>query len=216
MGIRYDGHLVHSEWKDGLEFYEDIKTWAEWYERGYMVPALSNKKTADELVPLLLFYVPGFMKAAGAQIVGVMMGDRLRTSMMYATPPKVYFRIVNTVLSTRWFFLRYLSLPRPSFMNVKQLTDPDPKTGRFYLSTYQAYPYYNKPTFLNRWGLEAWFVWAMGGQVPGSDKKFLPEGYVFQEVGPNGLRNKGAKEVEAWEEKLRAERPAGCPFAFSK
>lgn len=83
MGIVYDGYLARNSWKDGLEFFEDITSWAEEYERKFMVPALSNKKTANELVPLLLFYVPEFMRGPARQMVGVLMGGRLRESMMY-------------------------------------------------------------------------------------------------------------------------------------
>jgi hypothetical protein len=82
MGIEYEGRLSKREWIDGLEFYEDIKAWAENYEEKYMVPAMSNKKTADQLVPLLLFYVPGVLKGAARNMVGVLMGDRLREAMM--------------------------------------------------------------------------------------------------------------------------------------
>lgn len=53
MGISYND-LARSNWQDGLEFYEDIKEWAEAYEIRYMVPDKSNKITADQLVPLLL------------------------------------------------------------------------------------------------------------------------------------------------------------------
>lgn len=82
MGIDYKG-LRQTKWKDGLEFYEDIKIWAENYENKYMVPAETNKKTADELVPVLLFYVPRIFRPAAANIVGVLMGDLLRKAMMY-------------------------------------------------------------------------------------------------------------------------------------
>jgi len=101
-------------------------------------------------------------------------------------------------------------------MNVRQLMDQDPTSGRYSLKTYTAYPYYVKPGFLNRWGPEAWFVWAAGGKVPGSDIRFEPEGYTFAEVGPRGMRNKGVKEMEGMEERLRSERLAGCPFAFAR
>lgn len=75
----------------------------------------------------------------------------------------------------------------------------------------------DKPGFMNRWGPEAWFVWFMGGNIPSfQNKHFLPEGYRFEEVGPYNMKNKGAQGMEAWEEKLKAERPAGCPFAFAK
>jgi hypothetical protein len=43
--------------------------WAEGYEAKFMVPAASNKITSDELVPLLLYYVPGRFKAAAADLV---------------------------------------------------------------------------------------------------------------------------------------------------
>lgn len=83
MGIQYAGRLSQTEWKDGIEFYEDIKSWAERYESKYMVPALTNKKTADELVPLLLYWTPGFLKGFASNLVGVLMGDMLRTAMSY-------------------------------------------------------------------------------------------------------------------------------------
>jgi hypothetical protein len=82
MGIEYKGYLARSEWTDGLEFYKDLKEWAEGYERDFMVPAYSNKKTADELVPILLFYVPEVLKGPAAHMVGVLMTDRLRAAMM--------------------------------------------------------------------------------------------------------------------------------------
>lgn len=85
------------------------------------------------------------------------------------------------------------------------------------MTTYQAHPYYNKPGFLNRWGPEAWFVWANGGDVPGSkDDTYIPEGYKFEEVGPEGMKNKGLDEIKLGEEKLKVARPAGCPFAFAR
>jgi hypothetical protein len=84
MGIRYEGFLAHSEWNDGLDFSEDITAWAKTYENSFMVPAATNKQTADELIPLLLFYVPKSMKPAAASMVGVMMPDILRKSMMFA------------------------------------------------------------------------------------------------------------------------------------
>ncbi|KAG4428732.1 hypothetical protein IFR05_015782 [Cadophora sp. M221] len=216
MEIQYHGYLPRSEWNDGLEFYVDIKTWAEDYETKYMVPAKSNKITADELIPLLLFYVPKRLRAAGCHMVGVLMGDRLRAAMMYPTPPPAYLQVANTIFRLRRLVLRYLALPRPGFMKVRELSDhPDPKTGRLHTNRYAAHPFYNKPGFLNRWGPEGLFVWLAGGDVPGSKGDlYLPEGYKFEEVGPNIMKNRGLDETRAWEEKLMAERPAGCPFAF--
>ncbi|KAE8443349.1 hypothetical protein EG329_001992 [Mollisiaceae sp. DMI_Dod_QoI] len=218
MGIGYGAQLARSEWVDGLEFYEDIKNWAEAYEIRYMVPAQSNKTTADELVPLLLFYVPAPLKTAASHIVSVLMGNRLRAAMSFPNPPAFYVNFAYIVFETRRFYLRHFSLPRPSFMRVRDIGDiPDPKTGRYHLKQYLAHPYYNKPGFLNRWGPEAWFVWYMGGDVPGSKgSQYIPEGYKFEEIGPSAMKNQGTKETKAWEEKLKAERPTGCPFRIAR
>jgi hypothetical protein len=86
MDIKYEGYLARSEWTDGLEFYKDVKTWAEDYERKFMVPAVSNKKMADELLPILLFYVPQAMRSLAALVIGVLMGGRLREAMMQVFP----------------------------------------------------------------------------------------------------------------------------------
>ena len=102
MGIDYNGRLVHHEWTDGLQFYEEIKAWAQDHEAQYMIPALSNKQTADELVPLLLFYVPKQFKRPAANLVGVLMGDRLRSSMMYVS--SFYVELCSDILAI---------LPRP-------------------------------------------------------------------------------------------------------
>lgn len=83
MGIEYTGRLSRSSWADGLEFYEDAKKWSEEYEKKCMVPAECNKITADELVPLLLFYVPGFARPFATNLIGVMMPPILRTAMRY-------------------------------------------------------------------------------------------------------------------------------------
>jgi len=85
MGIDYKGRLARSEWVNGLEFNEDITNWALKYEKLYMVPASSNKKTAEYLMPLLLFYVPKRFYGVATNVVGVMMGDRLRKAMMRVT-----------------------------------------------------------------------------------------------------------------------------------
>ena len=74
-------------------------------------------------------------------------------------------------------------------------------------------PYYIKPGFLNRWGPEAWFVYLNKGYIPGSDsEQFYPNGYNILEVGPRRFEGKGIKEMDATAEKLRSERPVGCPF----
>ncbi|TVY81896.1 Mycophenolic acid synthesis protein B [Lachnellula suecica] len=215
MGIQYEGYLSKSLWKDGLEFYEDISAWAEQYEQKYMVPAESNRKLANELLPLLLFFVPKSAEVAARNIVGCLMGERLCKAMIYPAPTKGFARLASVIFATRAFVLRYLSPPRPEFLRVSHFTDADPKTGRYHWKTYLVQPMYNKPGFMNRWGPEAWFVKAFGGSVPGDKgKTFCPEGYKIEEMGPKGMK-KGLAEMKATEQRLKTERPLGCPFAFA-
>jgi hypothetical protein len=99
---------------------------------------------------------------------------------------------------------------------VYELSDhPDPNSGRFHPRNYLVHPYYNKPGFWNRWGPSAWYVRFSGGDVPGSKGSlYVPEGYAFEEIGPSFLKNKGLGEMKEWQDKLREERPIGCPFAI--
>ena len=51
--------------------------------------------------------------------------------------------------------------------------------------------------------------------MPGSKGSlYVPEGYAFEEIGPSFLKNKGLGEMKEWQDKLREERPIGCPFAI--
>lgn len=81
MEISYQP-LSHNTWIDGLEFYEDISAWAKRYEQTDMVPADSNRKICDELVPLLLHWTPRTLQPFARQIVGTMMGAHLRAAMI--------------------------------------------------------------------------------------------------------------------------------------
>lgn len=211
------GLLGKKEWTDGIEFYQDIKKWAQQYERECMVPAKSNHLVANETAALLLFHVPKSYKAAGLKVVAALMPEILRKAMMYDTPPAGYFTFVKAVFGLRKFLLRYLSLPRPGFMRVNRSSEVDPKTGLVNSTYYQAHPFYVKPTLLNRYGPEAWITWALGGDLPG-DKgtAFSPEGYKIESVGPKYMYGKGKADMEKTLDVLKAERTGGCPFAFAR
>jgi hypothetical protein len=91
------------------------------------------------------------------------------------------------------------------------------RRGDFIPTSISFIPTTTNLVFLNRWGPEGWFTWFFNGDVPGSKgNKYIPEGYTFQEIGPRLMKNKGEAETRAWEEKLMDERPAGCPFSFSR
>lgn len=95
MGIRFEGFLDGAAaaggaagsgggkgWRDGIDFAQDLSQWAHRYEIAHLVPAKSNKITADQLTPMLLFYVPRWLKPLFYQAVGVVMGERLRDAML--------------------------------------------------------------------------------------------------------------------------------------
>ncbi|KAI9644459.1 hypothetical protein NHQ30_006480 [Ciborinia camelliae] len=206
------------EWKDGIEFYEDIKKWAEDYERKFMLPNPYNKKTAEELIPLLLFLIPTPLLPFAKDAVGVLMGPRLRSAMIYPDPSPLHTHLTHTLLRTRAFILRHLSLPRPSCLRVRQISptsDHGSVDGRFHSTDYLVHPYYQKPGIWNRWGPMALATRLLGGFVPRWERtEWWPQGYRVEEVGPERSVARGLQEMRACEEELRRERTRGCPFAF--
>ena len=83
MEISYEKISSGGEgWVDGLQWLEELAAWSEEYERECMVPAETNKKTANETVEILLWNMPSLLKPFGKKIVSVLMDDRLRTAMM--------------------------------------------------------------------------------------------------------------------------------------
>lgn len=202
------------EWKDGIEFWDDVADWARKYEEKYMVPAQSNKKTGDATASMLLDVVPEGLKEAAMKVIAVVMEPRLRRSMMYADPPESYVSTISTIFSIRRFVLRYLVLPRPEFMRARILTEPDKKTGRLRYTHYKDRPYYVQPTFWNRWGPEALMWRLMGGVVPGGKdgEKYMPQGYLFEEIGPRRVVGRGKETTDKFEENIRMVRKGGCPF----
>ena len=69
-------------WRDGLEWWEEICEWSQAYERVKMVPAETNRKTAEETTRILLWTIPGPLKGVGRHLVSALMDDRLRKAMM--------------------------------------------------------------------------------------------------------------------------------------
>ncbi|RYP24349.1 hypothetical protein DL765_000613 [Monosporascus sp. GIB2] len=215
MGINYEELARGREgrgWKDGLEFVEDITSWAKDYEVRKMRPSTVAAKPARALLPLLTYWVPWFAKGFAEECACVLMGDRVREAFMLPEPGIGAAAIVYAALVVRRFVLKHLCLPR--VFEANRLRDPDPATGRMHLNyTYGNYPFYLKPTFWNRWGPEAWAVWLAGGKLPGDDpEEFMPQGYTVGEMGPRDKANQGLEEMqENVEELMRAGR-GGCPF----
>ncbi|KAK3177581.1 hypothetical protein K4F52_009632 [Lecanicillium sp. MT-2017a] len=216
MGIEYIGYLARAEkgWRDGVEFAEDITTWAKAYEIQQMKPSKVCSKPAKALIPMMIQLVPGFLKPVAAECINSLLGERVRDACMLPEPHPAAVALTNSVLSIRRTVVQYLALPR--LWPVQRLADKHDKvTGRLNLSSAQGnHPFYVKPTIWKRWGPSAWAVWLLGGKLPGDDPEhLLPEGYLFEEVGPSKYKNMGKDEMAADAERMLRSKRGGCPFS---
>jgi hypothetical protein len=133
----------------------------------------------------------------------------------YDPPPPIYATIFSSLLNLRKFLLRYLALPRPYFLRHQVITEhPDPQTGAYYQTHWDADPYYVKPTIWNRWLSPGAVVSrALGLPLPGDEgEKYFPGGYEISDVGPRAFRGKGKGYMDRQKEILRKERTGRCPF----
>lgn len=134
--------------------------------------------------------------------------------LRYPTPPKIYFLVLNGIVTIRKYFLKYIALPRPSFMRYRATDDRADDQGRRAFRRYEAHPFYVRPTFWNRWGLKAMQSRLLGLPLPGDDgDTYYPNGYAVPEIGPNIFIGKGTAAAEKTKARLRKERTGGCPFA---
>ncbi|KAI2467597.1 hypothetical protein F4781DRAFT_304286 [Annulohypoxylon bovei var. microspora] len=214
MNLEYKGYLSRAEsgWHDGIEFAEDIAAWAKSYEVVAMKPSTVCAKPARALIPMMTYWTPWFAKPFITEVIISLLGERVRDAFMLPEPGIVAIAITHTLLTIRRFVVRYLTLPR--FFEVKRLGPQDPQTGRItQLIPYGNFPFYIKPTLWSRWGPLAWAVWMYGGKVPGDNpEEYMPQGYLFSDIGPKNRTGLGLKEAEADAKRIRASGWSGCPF----
>ena len=218
--------------QDGIQWLEEIWQWSEEYEIKQMVPHEDNHQTANETTAILIFTVPNFLKGVGKQAVSAVMDDRLRRAMMfvinldislsqltnhrYPRPPEIYFRAIESVLTLRKYFLKYIALPRPRSMAYLLLDEKEDSQGRRACQRYESHPFYVRPTLWNRWGPPAWIPRLLGLPLPGDDgDTYYPNGFSIPELGPNVFVGKGMAAADATKARLRKERTGGCPFRQS-
>ncbi|KAF1936556.1 hypothetical protein EJ02DRAFT_438460 [Clathrospora elynae] len=215
MGIDYSC-LRHgpSDFKDGLEFFEDLKEWSDNYEHRCMVPNKFNHQLAEETTRILLTDIPGPLKPFGKTVVTSLMDERLRSAMIYDKPSPMYLKAVKFMFGVRNVFLKFLIPPRPYALRYALLSEqPNPKTGRYHVKEYDNEPWYFKSTFFSRNSPTAWFRWAIGEPHPGDGKQYRPEGYHIFEVGPKKLEGHGQEECKETRDRLMASNRGRCPFA---
>jgi hypothetical protein len=106
--------------------------------------------------------------------------------------------------------MRYLALPRV----IPVVYCEEDRTGRLHHTDYLVEPWYMKPSMWNRWGPITWLTRALGGKVPGDDgERYMPNGFLFEDIGPMSKMGKGKDITTEWEDRLKKERTGGCPFS---
>ncbi|KAJ5096468.1 hypothetical protein NUU61_005824 [Penicillium alfredii] len=199
--------------RDGLQWLEEMDAWSMAYEERYMVPDAKNRETADQTTAILLYLLPQGLHPIGLQFVSFMMDDRLRRAMLYDPPTWFFASLFSALLNTRKLFLRYLAPPRPYFLRYASFTEQPDDHQRFFLTKWEAAPYYVKPTVWNRWGPMAWLTWFLGKPVPGDEgNKYYPGGYIIPDIGPSYFEGKGRKQLEEAMHELKGYRTGKCPF----
>ncbi|OQD89543.1 hypothetical protein PENANT_c002G08382 [Penicillium antarcticum] len=216
LDISYDplpSGKSESGFRDGIQWLEEMEEWCEEYEARCMLPDVKNREVADQTTAVLVYMLPTFMHPVGLQFVSFMMDERLRKAMLYDPPTPFWSTVFSILLTTRKLFLRHLMPPRPNFLRYQSFTEEPDEDERFFLTKWEAAPYYVKPTLWNRWGPTAWLTWALGRPVPGDEgDKYSPTGYSISDLGPKGLEGKGKKELEDFLAQMKDYRTGKCPF----
>ncbi|KAK1987505.1 hypothetical protein LZ30DRAFT_163945 [Colletotrichum cereale] len=209
MNIRYKGFLRQESWADGIEFVDDITAWAAQYEVDAMKPSRLNLQASSQLTEMLLFHVPSFAQPFAREVLHVLMGDRVRAAFCFPEPSIVASLVAYAALVTRRFVVRHLMPPR--LTPVVYFSGPDPNTGRILHHDYLVHPYYNPATVWNRWGPVGLVTRLLGGTVPGPEK-MMPQGFLFEDIGPQEKMGKGSAEVAHSVEVLKGRGRGACPF----
>ncbi|KAJ5531913.1 hypothetical protein N7494_008465 [Penicillium frequentans] len=215
LGISYailpSGNLG---FRDGIHWLEEVSIWSQAYEAQHMKPHPRNKEIAEKTIDVLVYNLPGFMKPLGVYFASCLMDDRLRNAMMLDQPPALFAALFGSMLQLRRLYLRYVALPRPTFMRLDVFTEEPNENGRNFVLFYEGAPFYVQPTIWNRWGPVALFKRALGQPLPGDGgDKYYPQGYYTPDLGPKYFEGKGRKELEFIKESIRMQRTGQCPFS---
>ena len=216
MGIPYDSlPSFRSGWKDGLHWLEEIQAWSLEYEKQHMIPAKSNNRLANAHLDVLFINVPKLLLPTAKRIVSVLLGERIRQTMMLPQPSSINVNIITGILKLRMMLFRHLALPRPQMLRKNYISDkPDPCSGRYSSTEYLSHPWYVKPTLKRRWGPRALVTRCLGRKVPGDDgDRYIPQGYRIAEVGPAAQISSGRDAMANTTKNLEGLRFGSCPFA---
>ncbi|KAI9162758.1 Mycophenolic acid synthesis protein B [Paramyrothecium foliicola] len=205
-------------WKDGLDFATELRAWTIEYGHRAAIP----NKTSDEYVRVYVdgatSKLPKPFTTLARQILGFELDEVMRTSLNLEAPGLVLHGALIAWRELRRVALRYLYLPRPTCLAVKNLEEsPNKRSGLYNFSQFSLQPWYVEPSTWNKWGPKALLFRAIGGRTPGSrGDTYHPQGYDLQTIGPKPQEGKGAEEMAATIEYLKRSGTSQCPFAHSK
>jgi hypothetical protein len=110
------------------ETYEEMRDWADAYEKRAMLPSELNHELAETTTALLLYYTPSLIKPFAKKVLIGLMDDTLRKAMMYPEHP-AYVRCINGFFTIRRFLIKNFFLPR--WQPVKYVQDTQNQWGRY-------------------------------------------------------------------------------------
>ncbi|KAI1738168.1 hypothetical protein F4680DRAFT_426312 [Xylaria scruposa] len=203
-----------SGWSDGLHWLEELDGWSRQYEAKNMQPDDSNALLAESTLNLALHNVPSMFKPLVRRLVALLLTPRLREAMRIPHPPPIYQTVFNLFISLRKVLLRHFSLPRLYLLRHHYIEEnADPLTNRYHVSRWRFHPWYAAPSFKDRWGAKALITWVVGEKGSGGTGKFIPEGYLLPEVGPQEEIGRGLDDMEGTVNLLASKDPHRRPFA---
>jgi hypothetical protein len=121
------GHQMHIQ--DIPETYEEMRAWADSYEKRVMIPNEMNHQLGETTIAILIYYTPSFIKPFAKKLIIGLMDDNLRNAMMYPVQPTYIYRFINGFFMIRRFLSRNFFLPR--WKPVKYVQDKPNKWGRY-------------------------------------------------------------------------------------
>lgn len=83
LEIDFKAELGKDEWKDGIEFFDDMVIWAKDFQMKHLEPSASITNLGETLRDLLLSAYPEFMRGPMNKILMVLVGERLRNVFGY-------------------------------------------------------------------------------------------------------------------------------------
>lgn len=128
-------------------------------------------------------------------------------------PGPVLSWLLQAITTLRIYALRYVCLPRPTWLAVRMVSnDADPASG-FYNFHHSGFrPWYIKPSFWSKWSPGSLLLQAVGGKSPG-DEKYQSQGYNLETIGPQPQQGKGIEEMRSNVEYMQRSVYNRCPFS---